>query len=230
MKVLLIENDQQVARDLSFCLQVRYPEAIAVCAVEASTGIEMVESESPDLVMVDSSLPDIDLVEVIRRIREFSDVPVITLMEGQTDLERARCLDTGADDLVTKPFSPLELLARVSALFRRTRGLGFKPERILSLGDGLTINFSTRELSVDGERVKLTPIEFNLLSQLVRNEGRVLTHHALLEKVWGSEYTNDPSFVKQYIHRLRSKLESGSGEPQILLTERGIGYKFTRRV
>jgi len=149
MKVLLIENDQQVARDISFCLQVRYPEAIAVCAVEVSTGIEMVESESPDLVMVDSSF-DIDLVEVIRRIREFSDVPLITLMEGQTDLERARCLDTGADDLVTKPFSPLELLARVSALFRRTRGLGFK--------------------------------------------------------------------------------DSGSGEPQLLLTERGIGYKFTRRI
>jgi len=230
MKVLLIENDQQVARDLSFCLQVRYPEAIVVCAVEASTGIEMVESESPDLVMVDSSLPDIDLVEAIRRIREFSDVPLITLMEGQTDLERARCLDTGADDLVTKPFSPLELLARVSALFRRTRGLGFKPERFLSLGDGVTINFSTRELSVNGKRVKLTPIEFNLLSQLVRNEGRVLTHYALLEKVWGSEYTNDPSFVKDYIHRLRSKLEPDPSHPQLLVTERGIGYKFTRRI
>jgi len=230
MKVLLIEDNQKVVRDLSFCLQVRYPEAIVVCAVEASTGIQMVETESPDLVIVDSSLPDIDLVEVIRRIREFSDVHLITLMEGQTDLERAQCLDTGADDLIIKPFSPLELLARVSALFRRTRGLGFKPERALSLGDGLTINFSTRELLVNGERVKLTPIEYNMLSELARNEGRVLTNRTLLEKVWGSEYTNDPSFVKDYIHRLRSKLEPNPSHPQLLLTERGIGYKFTRHI
>lgn len=229
MKVLLIENDQQVVRDLSFCLQVRYPEAVIVCAVEASTGIEMVETESPDLVMV-NSLPDIDLVDVIRRIREFSDVPLITLMEGETDLDRARCLETGADDYITKPFSPLELLAKVGALLRRTRGLGFKPERLLSLGNGLTINFSTREVLVSGKPVKLTPIEYNLLAELVRNEGRVLTHHALLEKVWGSEYAGDSSFVKKYIHRLRSKLESNAQHPQLLLTERGIGYKFTRHI
>ena len=230
MKVLLIEDNQQVVRDISFCLQVRYPQAIVVSAVEASTGIEMVETESPDLVMVDSSLPDIDLVEVIRRIREFSDVSLITLMEGETNLERAMCLDVGADDFVTKPFSPLELLARVGALLRRARGLGFKPERVLSLDDGLTINFSTHEVLLSGEPVKLTPIEYNLLAELVRNEGRVLTHHALLEKVWGSEYAEDPSFVKTYICRLRSKLESNPGYPQLLLTERGRGYKFSRRI
>lgn len=230
MKVLLIEDNQQVVRDISFCLQVRYPQAIVVSAVEASTGIEMVETESPDLVMVDSSLPDIDLVEVIRRIREFSDVPLFTLMEGETDLERAMCLDAGSDDFVTKPFSPLELLARVGALLRRARGLGFKPERVLSLDDGLTINFSTHEVLLSGEPVKLTPIEYNLLVELVRNEGRVLTHHALLEKVWGSEYADDPSFVKTYIRRLRSKLESNPGYPQLLLTERGRGYKFSRRI
>lgn len=230
MKVLLIGDHQQVARDLSFCLQVRYPQAVIVSAVKGSTGIEMVETESPDLVIVDSFLADMRYTDVISSIREFSDVPLISLMEGETELDRARCLDTGADDYITKPFSPLELLARVGALLRRTSGLGFKPERWLSLGDGLTINFSTREVLVSGKPVKLTPIEFNLLSELVRNKGRVLTHHTLLEKVWGPEYTSDSSSLKKYIHRLRAKLESNAGEPQLLLTERGIGYKFTKRI
>ena len=230
MIVLLIEDNQQVVRDLSFCLRVRYPEAIIVSADEGSKGIEMVETESPDLAMVDSSLPDMDTLDLISKIREFSDVPLIILTEGETDMDRARGLEMGADEYVTKPFSPIELLARVRALLRRTERIGFKRERLLSMGSELTINFSTHEVLVSGKQVKLTPIEYSLLSELVRNEGRVLTHHALLEKVWGSEYTNDPSFVKKYIYRLRSKLEPDARDPQLLLTERGIGYRFIRRV
>jgi len=230
MKVLVIEDNEQVIRDLSFCLQVRYPEAIIVSVAEGAKGIEMVETESPDLVMVDSSLPDIDTLDLVSKIREFSDVPLIILSEAETDMDRARGLEAGADEYVTKPFSPIELLARVRALLRRTQRIGFKRERLLSVGSELTINFSTHEVLVSGKRVKLTPIEYNLLSELARNEGRVLTHHALLEKVWGSEYTNDPSFVKKYIYRLRSKLEPNASDPQLLLTERGVGYKFVRRM
>ncbi|GAG99343.1 unnamed protein product, partial [marine sediment metagenome] len=178
----------------------------------------------------DSSLPDIDTLDLVSKIREFSDVPLIILYEAETDMDRAKGLEAGADEYIIKPFSPIELLARVRALLRRTQGLGFKPERLVSIGGELTINFTTREVILSGMRVKLTPVEYHLLSELVRNEGRVLTHRVLLEKVWGSEYTDDFSFVKKYIYRLRSKLEPDASKPQMLLTERGVGYKFVRPV
>jgi two-component system KDP operon response regulator KdpE len=228
MKVLLIEHNQKVVRDISFCLQVRYPEAIVVSVAEGPMGIDKVETEAPDLVMVDSSLPDIDTVDLVSKIREFSDVPLVILSEAETDMDRAKGLEAGADEYITKPFSPIELLAKVKALLRRTYGLGFRPEHSISIGDKLTINFATHEVLLSGKLVKLTPIEYALLSELVRNEGRVRTHRVLLEKAWGSEYTNDCSFVKKYIYRLRSKLEPDARKPQMILIERGIGYKFVR--
>ena len=230
MKVLVIENNQQVVRDVSFCLQVRYPEVSVVSVAEGQKGIEMVETESPDLVMVDSSLPDTDTLGLVGKIREFSDVPLIILCEAETDMDRAKGLEAGADEYVAKPFSPIELLARVRALLRRTQGVGFKPERSVSIGSELTIDFTTNEVFLSGKRVKLTPIEYNLLTELVRNNGKVLTHDSLLEKVWGSEYTTEYSFVKKYIYRLRSKLERDASKPQMLITERGIGYKFVKRI
>jgi len=230
VKVLAIEDNQQVVRDISFCLEVRYPEVIVVSVAEGSKGIEMVETESPDLVMVDSHLPDIDTLGLVSKIREFSDVPLIILSEAETDMDIARGLEAGADEYVTKPFSPMELLARVRALLRRTQGLGFKPERLVSIGGELTINFTTREVFLSGKRVKLTPIEYGLLSELVRNENRVLTHRALLQKVWGSEYASDYSFVKKYIYRLRSKLQPDGSKPQMLVTDRGVGYRFIRPI
>ena len=154
MKVLVVEDNQQVVRDISFCLQVRYPEVIVVSVADGQKGIEMVETESPDLVMVDFSLPDIDTLDLVSKIREFSDVPLIILSEVETDMDRARGLEAGADEYVTKPFSPIELLARVKALLRRTQGLGFKPERLVSIGGELTINFTTHEIFLSGKQVK----------------------------------------------------------------------------
>lgn len=230
MKVLVVEDKQQVIRDISFCLQIRYPEVSVVSVAEGPKGIEMVETESPDLVMVDSSLPDTDTLNLVSRIREFSNVPLIILSETERDMDRARSLEMGADECVTKPFNPIELLARVRALLRRTQGVGFKPERLISFSGKLTINFTTREVFLSGKRVKLTPIEYYLLSELVRNEGRVLTHGTLLERVWGSEDGVDYNSVKKYIYRLRSKLEPDASKPQMLLTERGIGYRFVRPI
>jgi len=231
LKVLIIEDNHQVVRDVSFCLQVRYPEVIVVSVEEERKGLEMVETESPDLVMVDSSLPNVDILELVSQIREFSDVPLIILFEAATDMDRARGLEMGADEYINKPFSPIELLARVKALLRRTQGFGFKPERFITIGGELTINNDTHEVLLStGRRVKLTPIEYHLLLELVRNNGRVLTHSNLVEKVWGSEDICDQSYVKKYIYRLRSKLESDAGKPRMLLTERGIGYKFVRPI
>jgi len=188
----------------------------------------MVETETPDLVFIDSSLPDIDTPDLVSKIREFSDVPLIILSESETDMDRARWLESGADEYVTKPFSPIEFLARVKALLRRTQGVGFKPERIVSFGGGLSINFSTHEVFLSGKRVKLTPTEYRLLSELVRNEGRVITHRSLLEKVWGSEYVTDFGFTKRYICRLRQKLQNDSHHPRMIHNEHGVGYKFTK--
>jgi len=231
LKVLIIEDNHQVVRDVSFCLQVRYPEVIVVSVEEERKGLEMVETESPDLVMVDSSLPNVDILELVSQIREFSDVPLIILFEAATDMDRARGLEMGADEYINKPFSPIELLARVKALLRRTQGFGFKPERFITIGGELTINNDTHEVLLStGRRVKLTPIEYHLLLELVRNNGRVLTHSNLVEKVWGSEDICDQSYVKKYIYRLRSKLENDAGKPRMLLTERGIGYKFVRPI
>jgi two-component system KDP operon response regulator KdpE len=156
--------------------------------------------------MADSSLSDMDVLEFVGKIREISDIPLIILSESETDLDRARGLEAGADEYVTKPFSPIELLARVRALLRRTQGLNFKPERVVSLGGEITIDLTTREVFLSGRRVKLTPIEYHLLLELIRNDGRVLTHNRLLQKVWGSKYTSDYSFIKKYIYRLRSSL------------------------
>lgn len=229
MKVLIIEDDQQVIKDISFCLKVRYPEVMIVSVDEGQKGIEMVETEAPDLVMLDLTLPDMSTLDIVSKIREFSDVPLIIISEAETDMEIARGLEAGADEYVTKPFSPIELLARIKALLRRIQGVGFKPGNVLSLGDHLTINFSTHEVFISGKRVKLTPIEYKLLQVLVRNEGRVLNHRTLLERAWGSEHIDDPRYLKKYVYRLRQKLEPDAREPQMLLTERGIGYRFTRQ-
>jgi two-component system response regulator MtrA len=231
VKVLIIEDNDQVVRDISFCLQVRYPEVIVVSVEEERKGLDMIETESPDLVMVDSSLPNVDFLELVSQIREFYDVPLIVLFEAATDMDIARGLEMGADEYINKPFSPIELLARVKALLRRTQGFGFTLERSISIGGDLTINNDTHEVLLSaGKRVKLTPIEYHLLLELIRNNGRVLTNSTLLEKVWGSDEAYDHSYVKKYIHRLRTKLEPDTNKPQILLTERGIGYKFVKPI
>jgi len=228
VKVLIIEDNRQVIRDVSFCLRVAYPEVVIVSVAEGAKGIEMVETESPDLVMADSSLPDIDTLDLVDQIREFSDVSLVILSEAETDIDRARGLEAGVDEYVTKPFSPMELLARVRALLRRTQGLGFKPQRMVSIGK-LSINFATYEVFLSGNQVKLTPIEYQLLSELVRNEGRVLTHRSLIEKIWGPEYVGDFSLTKRHIYRLRQKLHDDPDNPRMIHTERGVGYKFIAR-
>lgn len=229
MKVLVIEDNKQVLLDVVLCLQVRYPEVILVSAADGQKGMELVENEVPDLALLDSSLPDIDTLDLVGKIREFSDVALIILSDVGTDMDGARYLEAGADNYVTKPLSPICLLARIRALLRRTQGIGFKRDHFISAGK-LSINTDTQEVFLSGKRVKLTPIEYQLLSELVRNDGRVLAHNVLLEKVWGLEYEKVDGFVKKYIYRLRSKLESDASKPQMILTERGIGYKFVKPI
>lgn len=228
MKFLVIENSEQVVKDISFCLHVRYPDVNVIAVSKGLQGLEMVEEEPPDLVLVDSSLPDMPTLDFISKVREFSDVGLIVITDEQNSLERAKELEMGADDYIIKPFNPIEFLARVRALLRRTDVRGFEPQRLVTIGNEISVNFATREVFIAGKRKNLTPTEFELLSELVRNEGKILTHSNLLEKIWGSEYLDDPSFVKKYVHRLRSKIEPDTNNPKMIITERGIGYRFVK--
>ncbi len=212
------------------CLKMRYPELESVSVEDGQRGIAMIETESPDIVIASSALPDMNSIEFLTKVREFSDVPIIMASETGTDMDRARGLEAGADEYVAKPLNPIEFLAITNALLRRTTGIGFKPERTTSIHGELTINFTTHEVHCCGKQIHLTPIEYNLLAELVRNSGRIITQRTLLEKVWGSEYADDLNFLKKYIYRLRSKLEREPGKPQMLITERGLGYKFIKPI
>ena len=191
--------------------------------------MEMVETEAPDLVMADFPLPDMNGVDLTGKIREFSDVPLIILMGEALEMERARVLEEGADDYITRPFSPVDVMAKVGALLRRAHALGFQRNHLPIVSGELMISSPTRDVFLSGEPVQLTPHEYELLLQLVRNEGRVVTHRILLEKVWGTEYVADSCFLKKYIYRLRQKLRDDAHNPQMIFTERGVGYKFVRR-
>ena len=228
MKVLVIGDSQDVVKDISFCLHLRWPDVIIVSTTQGSNGIELLEAEAPDLVMVDFSLPDMNGLDLVGKVREFSDVP-LTILTGGTEADRAKVLEAGADDYIVKPLSAIDVLAKVNALLRRTHAAGFQRNHMPLVRGSLVINSPTREVFLHGAPVKLTPHEYDLLFQLVRNEGRVLSHCTLLEKVWGLEYARDLSFLKKYIYRLRQKLHDDASLPQMILTERGVGYRFTRR-
>ncbi len=227
MKVLVIGGGEMV-RNISFILQLRWRDAVIVSAAEGAKGIELVETEAPDLVIVDFPLPDMNGVDLAGQIRRFSDVPLIITGEA-CEMQRARVLEEGADDYIIGPFDPIDVMAKVMALLRRAHAVGFQRNHIPLVSGELMINSSAHEVFLSGKPLQLTPHEYELLLQLVRNEGRVLTHRNLLEKVWGPEYAADLSFLKKYIYRLRQKLHDDAHNPQMILTERGVGYKFIRR-
>ncbi|MBL7209782.1 MAG: response regulator transcription factor [Dehalococcoidia bacterium] len=227
MKVLLIEDRQEIINTLSLTFKLRWPEATLLSTPEGAKGIEMAESESPDIIILDINLPDMEGFEVLEQIRLFSDVPIIILTVREAELDKVRGLEMGADDYVVKPFSAIDLLARVRAVLRRVGVRHPEDEELppFTAGD-LTINFLTREVLLRGEPVHLTPTEYKLLHYLVRNQGRVATHEALRQHVWGSAEYVDPSTVKKNIHQLRSKL--GDAVAQMIISERGVGYKFAK--
>jgi DNA-binding response OmpR family regulator len=228
LKVLVIDSDQEIIRDISFCLQVRYPDVKVIAVGEGRKGKELVKAESPELVLINSSLPDISTLDLVSEIREFSDVALLIVTNEQNPLERAKELEIGADEYIMKPFNPIEFLAKVRALLRRIEGKGFQQNNVINIGNELTVDFARHEVFLSGKRLNLTPIEYNLLATLVKNEGRVLTHSFLLGKVWGLDDNSDYSYIKKYVYRLRSKLKYLGDTSKVILTERGVGYRFMR--
>lgn len=228
MKVLIIEDSLEIVEAVRLIFELRWPEAKVIATTEGNKGITLTETESPDLIILDLGLPDIDGFKVLKEIRNFSDIPVVILTVRGEEIDKVRGLELGADDYIVKPFSHMELLARVKAILRRSHIPELKASEAPLVTPKLSIDFATRTITRNSKLIKLTPTEFNLLQYLVRNEGKVLSHRSLLEKVWGEEYTDATDYLKVYIQRLREKLEDDPANPKILLSERGVGYKFVK--
>jgi two-component system, OmpR family, KDP operon response regulator KdpE len=225
MKILVVDDEPDVIKVITMSLSMRQPAWEVVGAQDGQEALDRVETEHPDVVLLDVGLPEMSGFEVLKAIRLFSDVPVIMLTVKDDELSKVQGLELGADDYVTKPFSHLELLARVRAVLRRAEALPLTHERPFVSGD-IRIDFSRREVTVRGQPVTLTSTEYRLLYHLVRNAGQIMTHETLLARVWGREYTNEISYLKSYINRLRSKLEQDPHHPEYIMTEHTVGYWF----
>ncbi len=224
-KRILLAEDEVALRDfVSRNLRARGFEVL-----EASNGLEAVavwEREDPHLLILDIMMPRMDGLEVCRRVREHSVVPIIVLTALDAESDKVAALDLGADDYLTKPFGVEELLARVRAVLRRTQWEVMPPvSGIKQFGD-LEIDLAGHIVRLRGTEVRLSPTEFALLKQLITNTGKVLTHRMLLQSIWGPEYGGEAEYLRVYINRLRQKLESNPANPRYLLTEPGVGYRF----
>jgi len=226
MKVVVIDDSPEIIEVVSLCFQLRWSGTTLVSASEGAKGLELIEAENPDVVILDIGLPDMDGFQVLREIRRFSQVPVIMLTVRGEDTDVAKGLEMGADDYIVKPFSHIELVARVQAVLRRVQGLPVTAEERPFVSGKLSVNFASNEVRLDGKPVKLTSTESNLLYYLIRNEGRLLTHESLLTKVWGETYRDARDLLRVHIQHLRQKLGDSAESPSIIITEHGMGYKF----
>ncbi|MBI2869100.1 MAG: response regulator transcription factor [Chloroflexi bacterium] len=229
MRVLIIEDSSEVVEVVRLCFDLRWPGTKVTATPSGKKGIELVQSESPDVVILDLGLPDMSGFDVLKEIRDASDVPVLILTVRDEEVAKVKGLELGADDYIVKPFSHLELLARVRVVLRRSKMPALKGnDKPLRLGSDLVIDFAGRVVSRNGEAVPLTPTEWKMLGELVDNEGTVLSYETLLKRVWGDEYIDATEHIKKYVYRLRQKLGDNLAEPRIIISARGMGYKFVR--
>jgi DNA-binding response OmpR family regulator len=225
MKVLVVDDEPDVIEVVNLCFGLRWPEADVVAAKDGDQALALIEQDPPDLVLLDIVLPGMDGFRICQEIRRFSDVPIVMLSARDGEVDKVRGLEMGADDYITKPFSHMELLARVRAVLRRYQNQLPAVGEVFESGD-LRIDYSSGQVMVRGQTVRLTPTEYSLLFHLTRNAGRVLPHHTLLAKVWGRDYTEEIDYLKVYIRRLRQKLEVEPDSIGTIVSERGVGYKF----
>lgn len=222
--VLVVDDEERMSRFIRLNL-----EHDGFQVVEANRGmqaIQLIRDRMPDVVLLDVMMPDLDGFEVLQLIRETSQVSVIMLTAKGEEDDKIRGLELGADDYITKPFSPRELVSRVRAVLRRTDQGSTTGDGVIEVDDHLKIDFGRREVWLDGKLIKLRPTEYRLLYHLVQNAGWVLTYDQILSKVWGYEYRDEPHYVRLYVNYLRQKLEKDPANPIYILTERGVGYRF----
>lgn len=223
-RILVVDDEERMVRFIR--LNLEHDGFRVITAFNGTQAVNKVRSEIPDLVLLDVMMPDLDGFEVLKIIRETSTVPVIMLTAKGDEEDRVHGLELGADDYVTKPFSPRELVSRVRAVLRRVEPATPAQHGLILVDSHLKLDFDRREVWLDGKLVQLRPTEYRLLYHLVQNAGWVLTHDQLLTKVWGYEYRDEPHYVRLYINYLRQKLEADPANPKYILTERGVGYRF----
>ena len=223
--VLVVDDDQVILKFVGANLRARGFEVLI--AEDGASALKAMEEKLPDLVILDIMMAGMDGSETCRRIREWSQVPII-MLSAKSDLStKVDLLNLGADDYVTKPFGVEELMARVKAVMRRREGTPDRDSATFVTG-ALQVNLGERRVTVGGKVVKVSPTEYNLLRELVQNEGKVITHQMLLSRVWGPEYGEETEYLRVYIGRLRSKIEADPQNPKYLVTEPGVGYYFRR--
>ena len=220
-RVLVIDDEPQIRRFLRISL-----EASGYEVHEVATGLEGISRAAqlrPDLIILDMGLPDIDGLEVLRRLREWTTTPTIILSVRDADDDKVAALDAGADDYLTKPFSLEELMARMRVAQRHTHP---GPQSHVFKAGSVEVDLSRRQVTRNGEAVKLTPTEYALLRLLIQHTGRVLTHKQILREVWGPEYVEETHYLRVYFAQLRQKLEEDPSLPKLILTEPGVGYRL----
>jgi two-component system KDP operon response regulator KdpE len=222
--VLLIEDEAEIRRFLRTSLP-----AHGYRLYEATTGLDglaQAKARNPDIILLDLGLPDVDGTEVIRQVREWSTIPILVLSAREQEQAKVAALDLGADDYVTKPFGVNELLARMRAALRHISGPPGEPaEPVFTLGD-LRVDLGRRQVFVSENEIHLTPIEYKLLTTLIRYAGRVMTHRQLLKEVWGPLHVEEGHYLRVYMRQLRNKLEKNPAHPRYLVTELGVGYRL----
>jgi two-component system KDP operon response regulator KdpE len=223
-RILIVDDERQITRVLSRGLTTRGYDVHV--AADGEAALQTFSDWHPDLIVTDLSMPNMNGLELCRRLRAFSDVPIIILSVKGEERAKVEALDAGADDYVTKPFGIDELLARIRANLRRAPVAQDAVKDVLAAGD-FSIQLAERKLTVKDRNVHLTPKEYDLLVYLLRHPGKVLTHHALLGAVWGGDYTGQTEYLRVFIGQLRKKIESDPANPKYILTEPWIGYRFT---
>jgi two-component system, OmpR family, KDP operon response regulator KdpE len=222
--ILLIEDERQMRRFLRITLQ---SEGYGLIEAEtAAGGLSQAATRSPDVVLLDLGLPDMDGLEVIKKLREWSAVPIIVISAREQEGDKIKALDEGADDYLTKPFGAGELLARIRVALRHAVPKSQDQRDAIFTAEDLRIDFLKRQVHRGDREIHLTPIEYRLLVALVRNAGRVMTHRHILKEVWGPSYIEQTHYLRVFMNQLRKKIEADSARPHFLLNEPGIGYRF----
>lgn len=219
--ILIIDDELQIRRFLKIGLE---SQGYSVAEADrGEAGITQTVMKKPDLILLDLNLPDMNGVEVLKKIREWYSAPVIVLTVRESEQDKIELLDNGADDYITKPFNMGELLARIRAILRRTKE---EQEEPVFKYNNIVIDFSKRIVTVNGESIKFTPLEYELLKLFVKNPGKVLTQRQIMKEIWGPGMESETSYLRVYVANIRKKIENDHSRPKILVTEPGVGYRF----
>lgn len=224
-KILLVEDEQAIHRFLRVTLSTKGYKLLE--AFNGKEGLSLIATERPDLVVLDLGLPDMDGLDFIKELREWSTTPIIVLSAREQEQDKITALDCGADDYLTKPFGAGELLARIRVALRHSEQLNTASpsESTYSFGT-VTVDLSKRQIHINGQEIHLTPIEYKILVLLIKHPGKVLTHRQILKEVWGQAYAEEHHYLRVYMGQLRHKLEDDPARPKFLITEPGVGYRL----